>query len=122
MVGFDKDLTIRKEIDRVFHAHGCEAEVAIEFDNIETIKRAIEIDLGIGLLPEPTVAHELSAGTLVSVPLSTDELVRPIGIIYRRGRELSPTAERFVELLRGTGATSDMAATTTAPALAAVGD
>ncbi len=100
LISFDKDLTIRKEIDRVLNAHGIEVEVAMEFDNIETIKRAIEIDLGVALLPEPTVAPEVQAGTLVAVPLTTDELVRPIGIIYRRGRELSPTAERFIELLR----------------------
>jgi DNA-binding transcriptional LysR family regulator len=103
LISFDKDLTIRKEIDRVFNAHGIEAEVTMEFDNIETIKRAIEIDLGVALLPEPTVLHEVQAGTLVAVPLTTDELVRPIGIIYRRGRELSPTAERFIELLRSEG-------------------
>src|SRR5262245_33463067 len=101
LVSFDKDLTIRKEIDRVLNAHGIEVEVAMEFDNIETIKRAIEINLGVALLPEPTVLHEVEAGTLSAVPLTTDELVRPIGIIYRRGRELSPTAERFIELLRG---------------------
>jgi len=100
MVSFDKELTIRKEIDRALSAQEIEVEAVIEFDNIETIKRAIEIDLGVALLPEPTVAHEMQAGTLVAVPLTTDELVRPIGIIHRRGRELSPTAQRFIELLR----------------------
>jgi hypothetical protein len=75
----------------------------MEFDNIETIKRAIEIDAGIGLLPEPTVGREVEAGSLVAIPLDTDELVRPLGIIHRRGKELSSTAERFIELLQREG-------------------
>lgn len=100
MVGFDSELTIRREIDRVLHQHRVAVEVVMEFDNIETIKRAIEIDVGVGLLPEPTVAREVAAGTLAAVPLDTDELVRPLGIIHRRGKELSPTARRFIELLQ----------------------
>ena len=100
LVGFDSDLTIRREIDRILHLHRIEVQLVMEFDNIETIKRAIEIDAGVSLLPEPTVLREVAAGTLVAVPLDTDELVRPLGIIHRRGKQLSATAWRFVELLK----------------------
>lgn len=100
VVNFDSDLTIRREIDAVLQAHGVEVRVAMEFDNIETIKRAIEIDAGIGLLPIPTVMREAEAGTLCVVPLATDELVRPLGIIFRRGKEQSSTTRRFMELLQ----------------------
>jgi len=77
--------------------------VTMEFDNIETIKRAIEIDAGVALLPEPTVLREVAAKTLVMVPLATDELVRPLGIIHRRGKELGSTTRRFIELLQNEG-------------------
>lgn len=100
MISFDSDLTIRHEIDRVLQLHGAECPVVMEFDNIETMKRAIEIDAGIGLLPEPTVLREVQAGTLVAVRLNSDELVRPLGIIHRRGKELGSTARRFIELLQ----------------------
>ena len=43
---------------------------------------------------------EVAAGSLVAVPLDTDELVRPLGIIHRRGKQLGGTAERFIELLQ----------------------
>ena len=66
MVGFDEGLRIRRAIDRVLTAHGAEARVVMEFDNIETIKRAIEIDAGVGILPLPTVTREIEAGTLVA--------------------------------------------------------
>ncbi len=103
VVGFDSDLTIRGEIDRVLQLHRVEVQVVMEFDNIETIKRAIEIDAGVGLLPEPTVVREVASQTLVAIPLDTDELVRPLGIIHRRGKELNSATRRFIELLEREG-------------------
>jgi len=105
VVSFDSDLTIRREIDRALAAHNAEVRVTMEFDNIETIKRAIEIDAGVAFLPEPTVAREVAAGTLAAIPLTTDELVRPLGILHRRGKELGVTVRRFIDLLRGDGKT-----------------
>lgn len=101
MVGFDPHLVIRHELDRAIATHAAEPNVVMEFDNIETIKRAVEIDAGVALLPEPTVGREVAAGTLVTVRLAVDELVRPLGIIHARGKPLAPTAARFVDLLRG---------------------
>ena len=99
MVGFDPDLVIRHEIDRVIASHDAEPDVVMEFDNIETIKRAVEIDAGVALLPEPTLGRELAAGSLCAVRIAGDELVRPLGIIHARGKPLGPTAKRFVDLL-----------------------
>jgi len=107
IVGFDADLTIRREIDRVLYEYRDELRVVMEFDNIETIKRAVEIDAGVSLLPAPTVVREVAAGSLVAVPLSSDELVRPLGIIHRRGKDLGVTARRFIELLRSEGGSID---------------
>lgn len=103
MIGFDHGLTIRSEIDKALAAEDALADVVMEFDNIETIKRAIEIDAGIGLLPEPTVLREVQAGTLVAIPIEGEPLARPLGIIHRRGKELSATSQRFVELLQREG-------------------
>jgi DNA-binding transcriptional LysR family regulator len=101
LVAFDSDLVIRHELDRALASHNAEPAVVMEFDNIETIKRAVEIDAGVALLPEPTVGRELAAGTLSMVRLAGDDLVRPLGIIHARGKPLAPTVQRFVELLRG---------------------
>jgi DNA-binding transcriptional LysR family regulator len=99
LIGFDADLEIRNEIDRALAAHSVEVRVSMEFDNTETIKRAVEIDAGVGLLPEPTVDREVAAGALVARPLVGVDLNRPIGIIQRRGKELGKTARRFMQLL-----------------------
>jgi DNA-binding transcriptional LysR family regulator len=105
MIGFDADLTIRRDIDRALANHNSEARIVMEFDNIETIKRALEINAGVAILPEPTVTREVAAGSLVAIPITGEELVRPIGILYRRGKDLGVTVKRFIELLRnGEGA------------------
>jgi DNA-binding transcriptional LysR family regulator len=106
LVAFQKGLAVRDEIDRVLEAGDVGVKIALEFDNIETIKRAVEIGSGVSLLPEPTVEREISTGTLVKVPLDGNPLVRPLGIIHRRDRELSDTARRFVKLLQSQAATS----------------
>lgn len=100
LVSFDPELRIRREIDRALSSHGVDARVVMEFDNIETIKRAIEIDAGVGLLPAPTVERELHMGSLVAIRFRDLHLVRPLGIIRRRGQELGKTASRFLKLLK----------------------
>ncbi|MCY3022144.1 MAG: LysR family transcriptional regulator [Planctomycetota bacterium] len=99
-IGFDADLPIRKAIDRSLKLQHSHVSVVMEFDNIETIKQAIEVGAGISILPEPTVRREVEAGRMTSIPLAMSELVRPVGIIYRRHKPFTPTVQRFVQLLK----------------------
>jgi DNA-binding transcriptional LysR family regulator len=103
-VSFDADLMIRKAIDRFLRQHNVQVRVAVEFDNIENIKRAVEIPAGVAILPAPTVVREVEAGTLAAVRIEQDpshRLTRPLAIIRRRSQELSLTAARFLKLLTG---------------------
>jgi DNA-binding transcriptional LysR family regulator len=99
-VGFDRDLVIRRKVDRFLRQQQVTVDVVAEFDNIENIKKAVESEAGVALLPEPTVRREVQAGTLIALPLLGCSFVRPLGIIQRRGRQLRPTAQRFLDLLR----------------------
>lgn len=99
-VAFDRDLHIRKEIDRYLRQHGVSIRVAMEFDNIETMKQAVQIGTGISILPEPTVSAEMKAGSLVAIPLTNPEMYRPIGIIHRQRKVFTPTATKFIEMLQ----------------------
>jgi DNA-binding transcriptional LysR family regulator len=99
-VAFDDALVIRKQIDRQLRQHQVEVEVVMAFDNIETIKRAVELGEGVAILPEPSFRNEVLAGTLVAVPLVQPVLERPLGIIRRRSRELSRAAQRFIDLIQ----------------------
>jgi len=99
-VGFDKELLIRRKVDRFLRDHGIAVDVVLEFDNVENIKQAIEIAAGVALLPAPVLQREVRAGTLAAVPLKDVRFVRPLGILHRRVPRPSPTAQRFIELLR----------------------
>jgi DNA-binding transcriptional LysR family regulator len=107
-VAFDAGLGIRRAIDRALRARNVRVNVVMAFDNIETIKQAIIIAAGVSILPRHTVQNEVGVGTLAAIPLGLPELVRPVGIIHRRQKPLTPAASRFVELLKAAGpATGD---------------
>jgi len=107
-VAFDPELTIRKAIDRALRQANTRVNVVMEFDNIETIKQAIIIAAGVSVLPRHTIGKEAGIGTLTTVRLEPP-LVRPVGLIHRRNKPLTPTAARFVEMLRATGPTAAVA-------------
>ena len=71
----------------------------LEFDNIETIKRAVEIGLGCAIVPRMTVENEVLRGTLRMLEFQEGTFLRPLAIIYKRGRELSPAVRKFIEVL-----------------------
>ena len=99
-VSFDPDLSIRKVLDRFFRDQGVHRKVVLEFDNIQMIKEALTIGSGISILPERTVRQEAIEGRLVTLPVEAEGLVRPVGIIHRRGKKFSPAAAQFLDFLR----------------------
>jgi len=109
-VAFDHDLPIRRAIDRALKQHGVKVDVAMEFDNVETIKQAIGIAAGISILPAPTVQKESEMRTLAAVELALPGLVRPVAIIHRRGRHLTAAVSRFIAQLRDDDARSSVVA------------
>jgi DNA-binding transcriptional LysR family regulator len=99
-VGFTSELTIRKQIDRWFKQEGISVDLVHVFDNVENIKRAVEIGSGVALLPAPTVRREVEAGLLQAVHIEGVQWQRPLGIVHRRNRTLTNPARKLVELLR----------------------
>src|SRR5215510_7004854 len=68
-VAFDPELTIRRAIDRALRQANVRVNIAMEFDNIETIKQAITIAAGVSILPGNTVEKEVGVRTLAAAPL-----------------------------------------------------
>src|SRR5204862_7623289 len=99
-IAFDRALPIRKAIDRALRQHGTRANIVMEFDNIETIKQAIIIAARVSILPRHPGQKEAGIRTLAAVTFGVPDLARPVGIIYRRQKPLTPTASRFVEMLK----------------------
>lgn len=98
-VAFDAGIPTRLLIDTFLAESGVTVRVTQAFDNIETIKRVVEIGLGVSILPEPTVEREARDGTIVVRPLEGASLTRPTGVLLPRGRTPSRALEQFLEVL-----------------------
>ena len=96
---FERDTPTRKVTDRILKAHGVEVKKVAEFDNIETIKRAVQVGFGLAIVPEPAVSEEERGGQLVVVKLAEKDWSRHGGAIYRTDRNLSLAAKKFVQIL-----------------------
>lgn len=101
LVGFDSDIPTRKATDQIFKEANLDIEPAMEFDNIETVKRAVEIDAGVAIVPSATVRQEIKQGLLKSIQIAGPPLKRPLAIIFRKSRVLTPAIKKFVTLLTG---------------------
>jgi len=99
-VAYEKDIATRKATDQLLRNSHVTVEYVAEYDNIETIKRAVEIGQGVAIVPLPAIRHEVEKGTIRIADLAEENLSRPLGIIHKRGRHLSPAAERFIEVVK----------------------
>ncbi|HEX8312728.1 MAG TPA: LysR family transcriptional regulator substrate-binding protein, partial [Chthoniobacteraceae bacterium] len=100
-IAFEPDLPTRKVIDRHLREREVEIIHTMEFDNIETVKRAVEIESGVSIVPSNTVRLEAANGTLMSIRLDGPKLFRPLGVISQRARSRSPAQKEFIAALKG---------------------
>ena len=98
-IGFDPDIPTRKAVDQIFRDHKLEIEPVMEFDNIETVKRAVEIDHGVAIVPQATVQQESGQGSLAILHFKGRDFTRPLAILHRKGRVLTPAMRKFIETL-----------------------
>ncbi len=68
-------------------------------DNIEIVKRAVEVGSGVALVPQIAVADEAKVGRLKPLDLAEGPIERTIGILARKGAALSLPAQKFVQTL-----------------------
>lgn len=101
-IAFERDIPTRLTIDRLLKAHGVGVRVAMEFDNIETIKRSVEAGVGVSILPASAVETERRNRTLAALSFTEGTFTREIGIIHRRGKVFSAAAREFIALLTET--------------------
>ena len=100
-IAFERDIPTRKTIDRVLARHGVKVSRVMEFDNIETIKRAVEVGSGVSIVPQTTVLDAVQRRTLVQLEFVEGRFTRSVGVVHRRGRVLSPPARAFVDMVTG---------------------
>jgi DNA-binding transcriptional LysR family regulator len=77
-----------------------EVQTVMEFDNIETVKRAVEIGAGVSIVPLSTISQETSKRTLTAVQIEDGQFFRPLAAIYKKNKVLSPAMKQFLTVLK----------------------
>ena len=96
---FERDVPTRKAMDKIFRTNNVEVKKVAEFDNIETIKRAVEVGFGLAIVPESAVVEAARLGTISVIEMAEKYWIRSVGVIHRSDRNLSLAAKKFLQLL-----------------------
>jgi LysR family transcriptional regulator, transcriptional activator of the cysJI operon len=99
-INFERDIPTRRALDKIFKEHRMTVEEVMAFDNIETVKRAVEIDSGVAIVPRETITQEVANQTLAAVELENGAYARPLALIYKKNKVLSPAIKQFIALLK----------------------
>src|ERR1043166_6565769 len=99
-IGFKPDIPTRRALDKILRENAVDVQHVMEFDNIETVKRAVEIDAGVAIVPQGTVVQEVAKLTLAQVDLDDGDFFRPLAAIYKKNKVLSPAMKQFLSILK----------------------
>ncbi|MCU0770726.1 MAG: LysR family transcriptional regulator [Verrucomicrobia bacterium] len=99
-ISFEPDIPTRKALDKILREHGTSVQHVMEFDNVETVKRAVEIDAGVAIVPASTITQELDKRTLAQVKVEDADLYRPLAAIHKKNKVLSPAMKQFIAVLK----------------------
>ena len=90
----------RIRVVQLFARHHVPLRMDVELPTIESIKRFVEMEMGVAIVPRMCVRMELQRGTLVELKVKQLRLPRQLFLLYRRDRALSHAARAFMRLLR----------------------
>ncbi len=90
----------RQFIEQTMREHGYTLKIAMHFQGTEPVKKAVESNLGAGIVSSTAVLHEVAAGVLRAMPIADLELRRPLVMFYRQGKYFGPMARDFMEYVR----------------------
>jgi DNA-binding transcriptional LysR family regulator len=94
----------RSVTEQLFDAHRRKPNVRMELGSNEAIKQAILGGLGISILSQHTMAPGAQRDGLVALDVEGFPLQRWWYLVYPEGKQLSPTAQAFLEYVRQPGA------------------
>ena len=90
----------RERVLRLSEVKHAPINIQIALPSLEAIKRAVEMRIGVALLPRRCALTEIARGTLVAVRVPELRLPRHVRLVYRRNGELSHAATAFLEVAR----------------------
>ena len=99
LILFTPEAPTRTAIDRYFRKHGVTLRSVMELDHIATLIHAVEVGIGISLVPSSALKRGRFKDTLKALPLRGKPLIRPLGVLQRKKRSFSMATQKLFETL-----------------------
>jgi len=96
----------RERVLRLFEERHTPLEIRISLPSLDGIKRAVEMQLGVALLPKRCALTEIARGQLAAVRVPEARRVRRVRLVHRLGGELSHASAAFLDVARSLRAAS----------------
>ncbi|MGH9883537.1 MAG: LysR substrate-binding domain-containing protein [Pyrinomonadaceae bacterium] len=90
----------RNKVTEIFAEHHTPLNITLELATIETIKRFVQLNIGLAFVPRMCVREELERGKLATVPVEGLNYYRTLWVTNRRNATYSHAAEAFLKVLK----------------------
>ncbi len=90
----------RRLIDQFFAQAGVTLKIAMELSRLAAIKRMVEEDMGVGIVPLQSVEEEVAKGSLVRWWIEGAQINWQLGVVRLVGGYESPIHQKFLQLCR----------------------
>lgn len=90
----------RYKVMETFAQHHTPLNITLELATVETIKRFVQLKIGLAFVPRMCVREELDRGTLITIPVQDLTYFRTLWVTHRRQMTFSHAAAAFLEVLR----------------------
>ena len=85
----------RFKVMETFAQHHTPLNITLELATVETIKRFVQLKIGLAFVPRMCVADELERGTLVTIPVPDLTYARTLWVTHRSAMTFSTPLRRF---------------------------
>jgi len=100
LILLDRGATTRAFIDACMNAAGLKPRIAMELGSIEVIKRMVELDFGVSIVPRIAVQDEVARSTLHAIRVFKQSEWRDIGLVYPKTGVTNVAADAFIAVLK----------------------
>jgi len=90
----------RQRVDRFLAQQGVFPQVIMELDSFSAVKKMVQQNLGVTMLPERTILEERKAGSLAACDIANGKLTRPTLIAYPIHKKEDETVQQFVQWVK----------------------
>jgi len=91
----------RWRVIQLFEKHRVPLRMQVELPTIESIKRFVQMEMGVAIVPRMCVRWEVEQGTLVELKVRQLNLPRHLYLVWREEGQMSHAAAGMMRLLRG---------------------